>query len=89
VRVRDEDGNKIELKSDDDDDFRDNIRDRTMYRSDDSEIIAEGYSIEDVEFDEAEDLESDFEEDEDDEAADEGSFDDDLYELVDDEEETL
>jgi DNA-directed RNA polymerase subunit beta len=90
VRVLDEDGNKIELKSDDDDDFRDNIRDRTMYRSDESEIIAEGYSIEDVEFDEAEDLEAGFEEDEDSESGEEGSFDDDdLYDLVDDEEETI
>jgi DNA-directed RNA polymerase subunit beta len=87
VRVLDEDGNKIELKSDDDDDFRENIRDRTMYRSDDSEILAEGYSIEDVDFEETEDLEEEFEDEEDEGTAAEESFNDnDLLDLVDDEE---
>ena len=98
VRVLDEDGNKIDLKSDDDDDFRDNIKDRTMYRSDDEEIIAEGYSIEDVDLEETEDLEADFEEEEDadtdagdtDNSGEEESVDNnELFDLVDDEEETI
>ena len=94
VRVLDEDGNKIDLKSDDDDDFHDNIKDRTMYRSDDEEIIAEGYSIEDVDLEETEDLEADFEEEEDAGDADnngeeESLGDNELFDLVEDEEETI
>ncbi len=94
VRVLDEDGNKIDLKSDDDDDFHDNIKDRTMYRSDEEEIIAEGYSIEDVDLEETEDLEADFEEEEDAGDADnngeeESLGDNELFDLVEDEEETI
>ncbi len=49
VRVLDKNGDEIELKSDDDDDFQDNIRDDSIYASDDSEIVAGGYTIEDIE----------------------------------------
>ena len=47
VRVLDEKGEEIELKNDDEDDFR--FRDVEDYRSDDDEILSSGYSIEDVE----------------------------------------
>ncbi len=49
VRVLDKDGNTIELKNDDDDDFQNSIRDDSVYTSDDSEIAASGYTIEDAE----------------------------------------
>ncbi len=89
VRVLDEDGNKIELKSDDDDDFRDNIRDRGMYRSDDNEIISEGYSIEEVELVETEDMETEFEEDDNDvNSESEGEAEDKAEGLIDDESKT-
>ena len=45
----DKDGNTIELKNDDDDDFQNSIRDDSVYTSDDSEIAASGYTIEDAE----------------------------------------
>ena len=51
VRVLDEQGNEIELKDDDEDDFIPDLKDE-IYQSDDSEIEAEGYSIEDVPEDE-------------------------------------
>ena len=51
VRVLDKDGNDIELKDDDDDDFIPDMKDE-IYRSDDDEIEAEGFSIEDVPEDE-------------------------------------
>ena len=49
VRVLDRDGEEIELRDDDDDEFIPGIKDE-MYASysDDEEIISEGYSIEDV-----------------------------------------
>ncbi len=47
VRVLDEDGNEIELK-DDDDDFQPGFKDDETY-SDDNELEASGYSIEEVE----------------------------------------
>ena len=50
VRILDKDGNEIELKDDDDDDFIPNARDE--YRADEGEIEASGYSIEDVPEDE-------------------------------------
>ena len=46
VRILDKEGNEIELKDDDDDDFIPNARDD--YRADDSEIESSGYSIEDM-----------------------------------------
>jgi len=50
VRVLDENGEQIELKTDDDeDDFRSIMRDNSVYRSDDNEIESGGYTIEDVE----------------------------------------
>ena len=47
VRVLDEEGQEIELKDDDDDDFANDIKDE-LYQADDAEIEAEGYTIEDV-----------------------------------------
>ena len=42
----DKEGNEIELKDDEEDDFIPNIRDE--YRADDGEIVSSGYSIEDA-----------------------------------------
>ena len=47
VRVLDKDGEEIELKDDDEDDFIPELRDE-FYAADDAEIEAEGFSIEDV-----------------------------------------
>jgi DNA-directed RNA polymerase subunit beta len=81
VRVLDENGQKIELQSDDDDDdIRENIRESGLYRADDNEILSGGFSIEDAELEETEDVVADFEEEEDD-------FDDNnLYDFLDEEE---
>ncbi len=49
VRVLDENGETIELQTDDDDDYQSIMRDTSVYRADDSEIESSGYSIEDVE----------------------------------------
>ena len=54
IRVLDKDGNEIELKDDDDDDFIPDMKDE-LYQSDDSEIEAEGFSIEDIPEDELDD----------------------------------
>ena len=51
VRVLDKDGSEIELKDDDEDDFVPDMKDE-FYAADDSELEAEGYSIEDVPADE-------------------------------------
>ena len=51
IRVLDKDGNEIELKDDDDDDFIPDMKDE-LYSADDSEIEAEGFSIEDIPEDE-------------------------------------
>ena len=51
VRVLDKDGNEIELKDDDEDDFIPEMRDE-FYAADDAEIEAEGFSIENVPEDE-------------------------------------
>ncbi|MBR2832579.1 MAG: DNA-directed RNA polymerase subunit beta [Oscillospiraceae bacterium] len=52
VRVLDADGNKIDLKTEDDDlDFNDVMGRNAVYHADDAEIEASGYSIEDVEGD--------------------------------------
>ncbi len=51
VRVLDKDGEEIELKDDDEDDFIPELRDE-FYAADDAEIEAEGFSIEDVPEDE-------------------------------------
>jgi DNA-directed RNA polymerase subunit beta len=81
VRVLDEHGHKIDLQSDDDDDdFRDNIRDSGLYRADEGEIVSEGYTIEDVDLEETDDFVADFEEETDFEDA------DDLYDFADEEE---
>ena len=66
VRVLDEQGEEIELKDDDDDDFIPDMKDE-MYAADDSEIEAGGFSIEDVPEDElGADLGMDFENEEED-----------------------
>ena len=51
IRVLDEQGNEIELKEEDEDDFIPDMKDE-IYQADDSEIEAEGYTIEDVPEDE-------------------------------------
>ena len=47
IRVLDKNGEEIELKDDDDDDFIPDMKDE-FYQSDDGEIEAAGYSIEDM-----------------------------------------
>jgi DNA-directed RNA polymerase subunit beta len=47
VRVLDADGNEIELRDDDEDDYTPNYDD-SRYEADDSEIINAGYAIEDI-----------------------------------------
>ena len=66
IRVLDEEGNEIELKDDDEDDFIPELKDE-LYQADDREIEAEGYSIEDVPEDEfGEDYDTDYDESEED-----------------------
>ena len=48
VRVLDEEGQEIELRNDDDDDDYRSFRDVENYRSDDDELMDNGYSIEDA-----------------------------------------
>ena len=47
VNILDKDGNEIELKDDDDDDFIPDMKDE-IYQADDDEIEAEGFSIENI-----------------------------------------
>ncbi len=64
VRVLDGDGNEIELKSDDDDDYQGAYGDDISYASDDTEIESGGYTIEDVDPDElGADIALDFDDD--------------------------
>ena len=66
VRVLDENGAEIELKDDDEDDFIPDMKDE-LYQANDSELEAEGYSIEDVPADElGADLGMDFDSEEED-----------------------
>ena len=51
IRVLDENGQEIELKDDDEDDFIPDMKDE-FYQSDDNEIEAEGFTIEDIPDDE-------------------------------------
>ena len=68
VRVLDEEGQEIELRNDDDDDDYRSFRDVENYRSDDDELMDNGYSIEDapedagteVDFDSFDDDDTDF-----------------------------
>ncbi len=53
IRVLDQDGQEIELKDEDEDEFIPGMKDE-LYQSSDSEIVAEGFSIEDVPEDELE-----------------------------------
>ena len=73
VKVLDKNGEEIELKDDEEDDFIPGFRDKDDYRADDSEIEAAGYAIEDVEdelddYDDADeedlDLDADFDDEE-------------------------
>jgi len=65
VRVLDESGMKIDLKGDDGDDMREDIRDDSLYKSTDESFVSHGYSVHDIE--DGVDGEFDDEEDEDDE----------------------
>ncbi|MGI6012908.1 MAG: DNA-directed RNA polymerase subunit beta [Oscillospiraceae bacterium] len=49
IRVLDKNGDEIELQEDDDDDFVPGMRDESSYQSDDNEIEASGFTIEQVE----------------------------------------
>ncbi len=61
VRVLDEEGNEIELKDDDDDDFIPDVQEE-IYQENDEDIIGEGFEIDDVPVDElGADLGVDFE----------------------------
>jgi DNA-directed RNA polymerase subunit beta len=51
VRVLDADGNQIELKNEDDDEEYQDTHEHGSYKADDDEIIASGYSIEDIDED--------------------------------------
>ena len=51
VRVLDEEGNEIELKDDDDDDFIPDVQEE-IYQESDEDIIGEGFEIDDVPVDE-------------------------------------
>ncbi len=59
VRVLDKDGAEIELKDDDDDDFQPGMGDDAVYHADDSEMELSGYSIEDADIDDDDDLVAD------------------------------
>ena len=65
IRVLDENGQEIELKDDDEDDFIPDMKDE-FYQSDDSEIEAEGFTIEDIPEDEFDAGLSDYSDDEED-----------------------
>ena len=93
IRVLDGKGDEIELHDDDEDDFQHNMSDNSMYKSDDSEIIAGGYSIADAEtvggnplVDDLDDSGSDEEADDEVDTEDETIYAD--TEILDDEEET-
>ena len=70
VKVLDRNGEEIELKDDEEDDFIPGFRDKDDYRADDSELEAAGYEIEDADdelddyddVDDEEELDADFEE---------------------------
>ncbi len=66
IQVLDKDGNEIELKDDDDDDYIHGFRDveNERYSSSDDEIVSAGYAIEDADI--PDDEEADDEEEEDD-----------------------
>jgi len=59
VRVLDENGRKIELQGEDGDDVSENTRDRGYYNSDENELVASGFQIDNIgsdDFDEEMDL---------------------------------
>jgi len=51
VRVLDENGRKIELQGEDNDDVSENIRDRSYYNSSEDEFATSGFQIDDIEAD--------------------------------------
>jgi len=72
VKVLDKNGEEIELKDDEEDDFIPGFREKDDYRADDGELMAAGYGIEDVDEEtyddygddaDEDDMDGDFEED--------------------------
>ncbi len=55
MKVLDKNGEEIELKDDEEDDFIPGFRDKDDYRAEDSEIEAAGYVIEDLDDDDLDD----------------------------------
>jgi DNA-directed RNA polymerase subunit beta len=80
VHVLDSDGNEIELRSDDEDDYP-GFREESIYKSDDSEIELGGYTIEDA------DIEEDLEEGSEDDLDDSDEVLDDELDVLDEEDE--
>jgi hypothetical protein len=74
IITADENGDEIELKADDDDDYP-GIKDENMYQADDNEIELGGYTIEEAEIDDLDDSDDFVEEEE--ELDDEDDFSDD------------
>ena len=88
VRVLDENGVKIELQSNDDDDMGDNMRDKSFYQSDDDEFSASGYSITEVTEDMLdEEMLGGTDDDEDDGLEDPGDYEEETFDFPDDNEE--
>ena len=83
VRVLDENGMKIELKGEEEEEPSANVNDRSFYKSRDEEFIARGYSIEEV--DEQDYFDS---EDEDDEIEELEDYEE-VFDFADDEEEEI
>jgi len=79
VRVLDENGRKIELQGEDNDDIGDNVRDRSYYNSSEDEFSASGYQIDDIDSDEIFDDEMEMEDIEDEEIEDGEEYEE-LYE---------
>ncbi|MBE6968301.1 MAG: DNA-directed RNA polymerase subunit beta [Ruminococcaceae bacterium] len=69
VRILDKDGEEIELKDDDDDDFQPSLSDESRYLADESEIEAAGFEIEQVEEEGDEVYDDELDDDEDDDFA--------------------
>jgi len=71
VRVLDENGMKIDLKNEDNDDINDNIRDQSLYQSNDESFVRHGFSLHDIESEEGADVVGDIDGTEEDELDDE------------------
>jgi len=85
VHVLDAEGNEVELKSDDDDDYP-GIRDEVIYQPDESEMELGGYTVEDADIEIEEDIEEEPEESDDYFDDSDEAFDDDL-DILDEEDE--